>query len=185
MVLHLDDSYLSTPQRYYLEHKEEIQKWHKNYYQSHRERILARAKEYAESHKEKINEYAKKRREEHPEFRQQYYLDHKEQENLKSIEYRQNHPKEISAYNRLYRMVHREELKIDKRKWSEANKDKQVAETQAYYRIPLGNECELCGSSKFLERHHPDYAEPLLIVTLCRSCHKIVHMRGNFDTILT
>jgi hypothetical protein len=33
--------------------------------------------------------------------------------------------------------------------------------------------CQMCGLKKRLERHHPDYALPLLIVWLCKPCHVI------------
>ena len=31
--------------------------------------------------------------------------------------------------------------------------------------------CQMCGLTKRLERHHPDYDLPLLIVWLCKPCH--------------
>lgn len=33
--------------------------------------------------------------------------------------------------------------------------------------------CEGCGLPKRLEKHHPDYARPLLVVWLCKPCHAI------------
>lgn len=33
--------------------------------------------------------------------------------------------------------------------------------------------CQMCGLPKKLERHHPDYNLPLLIVWLCKPCHVI------------
>lgn len=33
--------------------------------------------------------------------------------------------------------------------------------------------CEGCGLPKRLEKHHPDYAKPLLVVWLCKPCHAI------------
>jgi hypothetical protein len=33
--------------------------------------------------------------------------------------------------------------------------------------------CEGCGLARTLEKHHPDYSKPLLIVWLCKPCHAI------------
>jgi hypothetical protein len=34
--------------------------------------------------------------------------------------------------------------------------------------------CRHCGDAKS-ERHHPDYARPLLVIWLCRRCHFRLH----------
>lgn len=31
--------------------------------------------------------------------------------------------------------------------------------------------CEDCGSNQRLEMHHPDYSQPLKVITLCHKCH--------------
>ena len=36
-------------------------------------------------------------------------------------------------------------------------------------------ECDICGTAGSVIAHHPDYAEPLTVVMLCRSCHARVH----------
>lgn len=33
--------------------------------------------------------------------------------------------------------------------------------------------CEGCGLPKRMEKHHPDYSKPLLVVWLCKPCHAI------------
>lgn len=33
--------------------------------------------------------------------------------------------------------------------------------------------CEGCGLPKDLEKHHPDYTKPLLVLWLCKPCHAI------------
>lgn len=33
--------------------------------------------------------------------------------------------------------------------------------------------CEGCGLNKRLDKHHPDYSKPLLVVWLCKPCHAI------------
>ena len=35
--------------------------------------------------------------------------------------------------------------------------------------------CEQCGLKDTLHMHHPDYSQPLNVITLCVSCHEIVH----------
>lgn len=45
--------------------------------------------------------------------------------------------------------------------------------------MPLAKECELCPEDDKcqdnLGRHHPDYDEPWIYVTLCLKCHKGIH----------
>lgn len=43
-------------------------------------------------------------------------------------------------------------------------------------KIQMKNRCEKCGTKKNLQRHHPDYSKPELIMTLCQDCHKNVHL---------
>jgi hypothetical protein len=33
--------------------------------------------------------------------------------------------------------------------------------------------CEGCNKPVRLEKHHPDYSKPLLVVWLCKPCHAI------------
>ena len=42
-------------------------------------------------------------------------------------------------------------------------------------KIKRKDRCELCGVGGRLEKHHPDYDQPLLVVFLCSACHKAVH----------
>ena len=35
--------------------------------------------------------------------------------------------------------------------------------------------CERCGEDKPLERHHPDYKQPLKVVWVCHNCHSQIH----------
>lgn len=62
------------------------------------------------------------------------------------------------------------------RKWKAANPQKvkagSLARAASYF-----ESCELCGEVHSLEKHHPDYTEPLITVTLCRTCHKAVHVQ--------
>lgn len=44
--------------------------------------------------------------------------------------------------------------------------------------IPLNFNCEYCGATGNLHRHHSDYSRPLDVVTLCVTCHEAVHHKG-------
>jgi len=41
----------------------------------------------------------------------------------------------------------------------------------------LKGRCEICDSKNRLELHHPDYSKPLLVITLCATCHRSCHRR--------
>lgn len=74
------------------------------------------------------------------------------------------------------------------KEWKKKNKDKNKIIKREYYRrhpeqqfaqklarkqeqkLKKSN-CEMCGSKEMLEMHHPDYTQPLKVVTLCKKCH--------------
>lgn len=81
-------------------------------------------------------------------------------------------PEKHKAFNRKHREYQRKynnKIKDDpeyKRKeliWIKARK------------VPIGSNCEICGSIKNLIRHHEDYNKPLEIRTLCKTCHRKIH----------
>lgn len=60
------------------------------------------------------------------------------------------------------------------REWRRAHRDRLKAHNKAARtRMEKPETCEGCGLSKRLEKHHPDYAQPLLVVWLCKPCHAI------------
>jgi hypothetical protein len=65
------------------------------------------------------------------------------------------------------------------RKWREANPDGAKAQQIANNavrdkKITKVNECEGCGRTGVrIEKHHPDYSEPLFVMWLCKPCHVI------------
>ncbi len=67
-------------------------------------------------------------------------------------------PERMKAYNRSRRETHPDLVKIYSR-------------THRVHVTPP-SQCERCAdSTRKLTRHHPDYAQPLLIQWLCRPCH--------------
>jgi len=50
---------------------------------------------------------------------------------------------------------------------------KWAARKRAQRALPnlVGQKCEDCGTTKLLQRHHPDYSKPDAFRILCRMCH--------------
>lgn len=65
------------------------------------------------------------------------------------------------------------------REWEAANPEWAHAQTIANNAVRDGKlqraqECEGCGRDDVrIEKHHPDYSKPLLVVWLCKPCHAI------------
>lgn len=61
---------------------------------------------------------------------------------------------------------------------------KWMVRKRSQRRVPSlsGRSCEKCGSTKTLQRHHPDYSKDIFIV-LCRDCHIKTHVEdGTWGT---
>jgi len=54
---------------------------------------------------------------------------------------------------------------------------KKIARSMAQ-KTPLKKEWGICKSPERLERHHWRYDKPLLVSTLCNSCHKAHHIKN-------
>lgn len=104
--------------------------------------------------------------------------------------YRATHKEEAKAYNkeyqktdkrRAYQKEYYQKLEVKARRNRETkeyrlkNPEKVKAHNATYYRKLRGTECNVCGSTKNLDGHHPDYSQPEVVVTLCREHHTEVH----------
>lgn len=52
--------------------------------------------------------------------------------------------------------------------------EKATVRKQAQRAVAL-EKCEACGATENLQRHHPDYSQPLLVQVLCQTCHTKAH----------
>lgn len=90
--------------------------------------------------------------------------------------HRASNVERIRAYDRnRANEPHRKTLRARVTKeWRAKHRDRTRAHSMAERQIPEGPpRCEGCNLSARLERHHPDYARPLLVVWLCKPCHSI------------
>lgn len=70
--------------------------------------------------------------------------------------------------------------------WNRRNPLAARAHARVTYALARGRihktPCEVCGKLK-TEAHHEDYAKPLDVNWLCRSCHKLVDLSGGFHRL--
>lgn len=62
------------------------------------------------------------------------------------------------------------------KKWARQNKHKRQAQNAADMAQRRGviskpDACENCGAIGYVEKHHPDYTQPLKVQWLCKPCH--------------
>jgi len=69
-----------------------------------------------------------------------------------------------------YRLRHPDKIKKFKKEYEKNNIEKKRCRCIAGY-YPMAKQCNICGSTENLERHHPDYSKPKIFETLCRDCH--------------
>ena len=120
---------------------------------------------------------------------------HPEKMQEAQVRFRERHKEKLKEKRRIWYRGHPNYSTIKSREWRTDNKErnqerhrrnnktyesrhpeKHIAQRMANDKnLPLASNCERCGSTEQLERHHPDYSKPLSIVTLCHSCHRLIH----------
>jgi hypothetical protein len=115
-----------------------------------------------------------------------YYNQKQEVKDAKKL-WRLNHPKYSKKYMKTWNREHPnhsqkwdkehlESKRINARVYCLKSPEKIKAHNTAHYHTSLGLFCELCPDddvrTENLERHHPDYTYPEIVVTLCKECHE-------------
>lgn len=87
------------------------------------------------------------------------------------------HPEKVKECNRNSQQNHPELHRKAQTKYSNNHPEIIRAHNCSNHHVPLGKECELCPEddkrTENLERHHPDYNYPEIIVTVCKECHEL------------
>ena len=141
-----------------------------------------------------MREYRKKNPQKIKEIRRCYYIRHQDEIKAKSQKYREENREKVRERNRDYNRKRRDKktknlrskkyyennkeaiLKRQK-EYNKNNREKINAKALAENHVPLTNNCVVCGSVENLERHHPDYSKPKFVITMCKSCHNLIHSK--------
>jgi hypothetical protein len=70
----------------------------------------------------------------------------------------------------------------DKKMSEEDKKERIRVRHETARKINLKNSCEICNSTHKLERHHWNYDKPLMVNTLCQTCHEIQHVKNFYQS---
>lgn len=111
--------------------------------------------------------------------------------NKKWDEWVKKHPEKVKEYKKNWRERNLKKVKKINKNWQKKNKFKRTINQKKYSQkhpeiinahslsqhILLGSFCAICGNTKELEKHHPNYSQPKLIITLCKKCHTKIHRR--------
>jgi hypothetical protein len=96
------------------------------------------------------------------------------------VKHRKDNILDIRDYDRRRsRLPHRAEARtVRTARWIQAHPERRKAQHLANNalrsgRITKKTRCERCERKVKLEKHHPDYSQPLLLEWLCKPCHAI------------
>lgn len=154
----------------------------KNYREKNKEKMKEYCKIYYNNNREVILEHIKKKR-----------IDNYEYAKIKEKLYRKRNPEKKACADKVYYEKNKDKITIYKKEWAQKNKQrvnelgkKRYANNKYKHnvrilshtiQIPDGQICELCNEKLAVDRHHPNYFEPLKIIFICKSCHSKIHMK--------
>ena len=113
------------------------------------------------------------------------YIENIEEERKKRKDYGRSHSKEAVERMNKWAKENPEKIKRNKNKWRkenyEKNKFKDEARRKGRNSITLNNKhCIICGSTKYLQRHHQDYTKPYDVIIVCAKCHTNIHREERY-----
>lgn len=114
------------------------------------------------------------------EYYRQTYADPEKRKRIRELA-RNNYMKHLEQRREKARQRYAKDPKYYQSKtneWSRNHVRATNAGSIARRNVPLKDHCEICGAKEnvVLERHHPDYSQRFFVLTLCRFCHKRIHI---------
>lgn len=116
----------------------------------------------------------------------EYAKEHSQEIKVRKHKYYENNKIKILQRSRKYYNSHdikkTKSPEIIKRDWEKMRNNAELwkkgkARRNAVKRIPIHSDCDICQSTQNLQRHHWRYDKPLLVNTLCSTCHGIQHQK--------
>lgn len=110
-------------------------------------------------------------------YYREYYQRNKEKSKAAIKRWQAKNKDKLKKYRQEYekRPEVKEKKKIREKLYREKNKKKALARKIASSFKYTIKECQNCGSKENLEKHHPNYDDPLWVLILCRKCHHAYH----------
>jgi len=111
-----------------------------------------------------------------------YYRKHAERLKAEARAWYRANTERARAANAAWAEANPERMNASRQKWIEANPEKHAAHWKANQALSIGRierrtECERCGSTERVQKHHADYSRPLDVEWLCTRCHGLEHRR--------
>lgn len=136
-------------------------------YYSHHENRLEYQRAWRKTHPEESKKRAREATRKWRQIHRAEYIEAKRKRN-------KEHREELREASRKRRKINAEKGNTAVHKWQKEHPIECLASRKARKNILLADTCELCGD-KAQHRHHEDYSNPLKVVHLCASCHKLIH----------
>jgi hypothetical protein len=114
----------------------------------------------------------------HLEICRKWYAKNREKDMEGRYVWRNNNRDKVKLTEKIWRSKNKEKMKIKCLYARKNHKLEMEARQIAKRNVKLKESCEICGSDEGLELHHWNYNKPLMVNTLCVTCHNIQHIKN-------
>lgn len=111
----------------------------------------------------------------HREYAKQYYAINRDKVRKQAKRNSLLHPGRDKKYDEKWKSKNPDGPNQAIKEWQENNRQAYRAKLIACRLIPVAKQCEICGATGRIERHHRDYGKPLEVLMLCKACHEAYH----------